>query len=349
MPPPPRPGTTAPGDQLGPYRIVRRLGRGGMGTVYEAVDTVLERRVALKLIVPELADDPDFRARFVREARAQASLDSPHVVPVFAHGEIDGRLYLVSQLVPDGDLGAALRAHGPLPPGEAADLVAQVADGLAEAHRAGLAHRDVKPANVLLRRRGTHTVAYLADFGIAGRAGGDPDRGVAGDLEALGRLLGACLTGRAPYDGRPVGRLPRGLARVLRDALAGDYPSAAALRDDLRSSVPARPGRRPARRSRRPRRPRRIAQPALAAAITAVLVGSVTVLTRDDSPARRRPEVAALAHALERDAALDPAVAGCTARALAAGHGVRRLDELPRDAVLTAAARCLWPSPPPAR
>lgn len=314
-----------------------------MGAVYDALDTVLGRHVALKVIVPELADDPDFRARFVREARAQASLDSPHVVPVFAHGEIDGRLYLVSRLVPDGDLGAALRAHGPLPPGEAADLVAQVADGLAEAHRVGLVHRDIKPANVLLRRRGTHTVAYLADFGIAGRAG-EADRGVAGDLEALGRLLGACLTGRAPYDGGSVGPLPRRLARVLRAALAGDCPSAAALRDELRRSVRGPAGRRRARRARAAR------ATAVVAALAAALAGSVTALGRDATRAPD-PDAAAriLARALERDADLDPAAAGCTARALATAHGPRRLDELPRDAVLAAAARCLWPGAPPAR
>ena len=113
-------------DELGPYRVVRRLGQGGMGTVYDAVDTTLDRHVALKLITPERAHDPDFRVRFGREARAQASLDSPHVVQVFAHGEAGGRLYIASQLVPDGDLGAYLR-RGPVPARMATAVVAQVA------------------------------------------------------------------------------------------------------------------------------------------------------------------------------------------------------------------------------
>ncbi|HWJ66117.1 MAG TPA: serine/threonine-protein kinase [Nocardioides sp.] len=247
----------APGDRVGPYRVVRQLGEGGMGTVHEAVDTALHRHVALKVIAPALAGDPGFRTRFVREAQAQASLDSPHVVQVFAHGEADGRLYIASQLVPDGDLGALLRRHGPPPAEQAVDLIAQVADGLAEAHRVGLVHRDIKPANVLLRNRGTDTVAYLADFGIASQVGaastgsggaGTPGymapelhrggtAGPATDVYSLGCLLWATLAGRPPYPGTsaqvveghvsgPVPQLPgrtaheRELNRVLRTALA---------------------------------------------------------------------------------------------------------------------------------
>lgn len=304
-----------PPDQLGPYRIVRRLGRGGMGTVYDAVDTALDRHVALKLIVPELADDPDFRARFVREARAQASLDSPHVVPVFAHGEIDGRLYLASLLVPDGDLGAALRRHGPLPVREAVDLVAQVADGLAEAHRAGLVHRDVKAANVLLRRCGTHTVAYLADFGIAVPALGDA---ATDDVRALVRLLRDVLAERPGP----------ALTRVLVEPPA----TAAALRDALRDALRAEPARRSRRRW----------GPAVAALV--LVAGPVVLLGARPEPT---PDVAAFARGLERDAGLDPATARCTARALAATHDTRRLSDVPVDDVLAAAARCLWAVSPP--
>lgn len=310
---------------LGPYRIVRLLGRGGMGTVHDAVDTVLGRHVALKLIVPELADDPDFRARFVREARAQASLDSPHVVRVFAHGEIDGRLYLASQLVPDGDLGATLRRHGPLSEPEAVDLVAQVADGLAEAHRAGLVHRDVKAANVLLHRRGTHTVAYLADFGIAAPARGDA---AVDDVRALVRLLRDVLAGTPGP----------ALARVLADPPA----TAAALRDLLRDVL------RDLVRDRRlgGRGARRWWVAAGVAAMLALVAVVAVSLVPGHGP---RPDaVAALARTLERDAGLDPATARCTARALTAshrtGHAGRsgRLDDVPVDAVLTAAASCLW-------
>ncbi|TQK69188.1 serine/threonine-protein kinase [Nocardioides sp. SLBN-35] len=300
---------------LGPYRIVRLLGRGGMGTVHEAVDTALGRHVALKLIVPELADDPDFRERFVREARAQASLDSPHVVRVFAHGEIDGRLYLASQLVPDGDLAAALRRHGALSEPEAVDLVAQVADGLAEAHRAGLVHRDVKAANVLLHRRGTHTVAYLADFGIAAPARGDA---AADDVRELLRLLRDVLA-KAPGPA---------LARVLAEPPA----TAAAVRDVLRGMV--RDGRLGERGARR-----RWVAAGIAAALALVAVLAVSLVPGSGS----RPDtVAALARALERDAGLDRATARCTARALAAAHRPGRLEDVPVDVVLTAAASCLW-------
>ncbi|MDN5743858.1 MAG: serine/threonine protein kinase [Nocardioidaceae bacterium] len=221
---PPSNGALHLGEYLGPYRIVRRLGHGGMGAVYEAVEEALHRRVALKVIAPEVAEDAGFRRRFVHEARAQASLDSPHVVQVFAHGEIDGRLYIASQLIPDGDLGAMLRRHGPPPRQVALSLIGDVAEGLAEAHRAGLVHRDIKPANVLLRKRGTDMVAYLTDFGIAhhldaqaladqgSAAAGTPgylapelhagaSAGPASDIYSLGCLLWATLTGSAPYAG----------------------------------------------------------------------------------------------------------------------------------------------------
>ena len=155
------------GAVIGPYRILREIGRGGMGVVYEAADDALDRTVALKIIAPELAADADFRARFTREARSHAALDSPHVVHVYAHGEVGGRLYLATQLVPDGDLGAMLRRFGPPPPAIAVELMAQVAAGLADAHAAGMVHRDLKPANILLRRRGSTMSAYLTDFGIA--------------------------------------------------------------------------------------------------------------------------------------------------------------------------------------
>ena len=201
---------------------------GGMGVVFEAVDTVLQRRVALKVISPYLADDPAFRVRFTQEAQAQASLDSPHVVQVFSHGEVDGSLYMATQLIPDGDLGAMIREQGAPPPRIAIDLIAQIAAGLADAHAVGLVHRDIKPANVLLRLRGEEVSAYLADFGIARRIDFDPDLnqtlttqgfaigtpsymapelhtggtpGTTTDVYSLGCLLWAALVGRAPYVG----------------------------------------------------------------------------------------------------------------------------------------------------
>lgn len=244
-------------ESLGPYAVGRRLGSGGMGVVYAAHDTALDRPVALKVISPHLADDPEFRARFTREARAQAALDSEHVVRVYAHGEDDGRLWIASQLVPDGDLGQLLRQYGAPPRPVAVDLIDQVAAGLADAHAAGLVHRDIKPANVLLRR-GPRLRAYLADFGIAGPEGGGLDdagtpsymapeltaggrAGVASDVYSLGRLLRAVLPPGDPLD--PV--VDRATAPRPEDR----HPSVAAFRAALAEPVVPTP-----RRSRRGRR-----------------------------------------------------------------------------------------------
>jgi hypothetical protein len=284
-------GFPEPGERIGPYEIVRQLGMGGMGVVFEAVDSVLKRRVALKIISPHLAGDPAFRVRFTQEAQAQASLDSPHVVQVFAHGEADpstgsggtGALYIASQLIPDGDLGGMIQASGAPPPRIALDILAQIAAGLADAHAMGLVHRDIKPANILLRLRGEEVSAYLADFGIARRTDIDPalsqtlsnegfaigtpsymapelhtggTPGTTTDVYSLGCLLWAALSGRAPYSGTtdhqlaqahlsaPIpqlaasGPFEREVNRILRTAMAKHpadrYPSAAALRDDLR-------------------------------------------------------------------------------------------------------------------
>lgn len=355
-------------DQVGPYRIVRRLGQGGMGTVYEALDTRLGRLVALKVITPALADDPAFRTRFVREARAQASLDSPHVVQVFAHGEVDGRLYLASQLVPDGDLAALLRRQGPLPPTRAADLVAQVADGLAEAHRAGLVHRDIKASNVLLRHRGPDTVAYLADFGVVA----DLDEAcLAADIAALGRLLWSALTGQELVGSTPVpggsGRFGSEVDLVLRRALAQDpaerHPTAEALRDDLRSLA----GTTSAACRREPLRHLRILTGVAVVLGLGWLVVGVGAATgpsggRLDGATEQQVATDALARALASGGDLDPAGAQCAARRLVGTHGVADLRErglLDADLamvghpdgtrapevladVLAATAACLW-------
>lgn len=211
-----------PGDRVGPFLIERKLGGGGMGMVFEAVEENLQRRVALKLISPSLAHDQEFRERFTREAQAQAALDSAHVVQVYSHGEADNTLYIATQLIPGGDLGELVQEYGPPPIETSLDLIAQIADGLGDAHDVGLVHRDIKPANVLIRKRRDKLTAYLADFGIArqvnteytrtGFAIGTPSymapelhtggqAGVSSDIYALGCLLWACLTGHAPYAG----------------------------------------------------------------------------------------------------------------------------------------------------
>src|SRR5262249_33180416 len=133
-----------------------------MGVVYRATDLQLERPVALKLIAPELAEDPAFRERFLRESRLAASLGHASVVPIYEAGEHDGRLFLAMRFIEGGDLKALLENER-LVPERALSILGQVADALDAAHERGLVHRDVKPGNVLLDERGH---AYLSDFGL---------------------------------------------------------------------------------------------------------------------------------------------------------------------------------------
>ena len=142
------------------YAIVREVGRGGMGVVYEAVEEALGRTVALKVVAPERVREEGFRERFVAESRMAASLDHPNVLPVFGAGETaDGMLWLSMRLV----TGADLRSLAPLPATRAAAIVAQVGAALDAAHERRLVHRDVKPANVLVT---ASDHAYLTDFGL---------------------------------------------------------------------------------------------------------------------------------------------------------------------------------------
>lgn len=217
------------GEEFGRYRLDRVLGQGGMGIVFAATDPRLGRTVALKVITGVLARSPEFRARFQAEAAALARLDSPYVIAIHDHDEVDGTPYIVTQYVDGADLGTLLKEQGSLPARQALLLCAQLARGLGDAHRVGVVHRDVKPGNVLLRGAGTDDLhAYLCDFGIARSEGIDgpaptatgmvagtwsylsPERTAglpaspASDLYALGCLLWACLTGREPYQGTDV-------------------------------------------------------------------------------------------------------------------------------------------------
>jgi YVTN family beta-propeller protein len=249
-----------PGDEFAGHRIAGVAGRGGMGIVYRALQLDLERPVALKLIAPALARDEDFRERFVRESRAAAAIDHPNVIPVYSAGDVDGRLFLAMRFVDGADLRTLVRDEGPLAPGRAAQVIAQVASALDAAHARGLVHRDIKPANVLLD--GDH--AYLTDFGLTKRLTGETTMTGSGrwvgtlgyiapeqirgervdartDVYALGCLLFYALTGVAPYrrdsdeatlyahlhDEAPDARdltpdVPPALADVVRRALAKD-------------------------------------------------------------------------------------------------------------------------------
>ena len=155
------------GTQFGPYLLKRLIGSGGMGTVYEAQDTVMDRVVALKLISGTYAQDPDYRRRLQREARIAGRLHDPHVVSIHSTGEIDGQLYVDMRLVDGTDLDTMLKQSGPLPPAKAVSVVRQVASALDAAHAAGVLHRDVKPGNILIT---ADDFAYLVDFGIANAA-----------------------------------------------------------------------------------------------------------------------------------------------------------------------------------
>src|SRR6478736_3375931 len=150
------------GTQLGVYQIEAVLGEGGMGTVYRAVDTKLNRPVAIKVLSDELAD-ASARRRFQREAQMASSLNHPHIVTVHDAGEFEGRQYLVMECIDGGTLKDWAKEKKRTPK-EIAELLTGVADGLAVAHEAGILHRDIKPTNILITKSG---YAKLADFGLA--------------------------------------------------------------------------------------------------------------------------------------------------------------------------------------
>ena len=210
------------GDEFAGYRVEGRLGRGGMGILYLAVEPGLERRVALKLIAPEAAADEVFARRFAEESRIAASIEHPNVVPIYAAGEESGVPFIAMRYVSGSDLSRRIAREGRLEPAQAAALIAQVGNGLDAIHAAGLVHRDVKPANVLLGGHGDAEHAYITDFGVARNAatesgltqtgrfvgtldyaapeqisGGGVD--ARADVYALGCLLFKLLTGEVPF------------------------------------------------------------------------------------------------------------------------------------------------------
>lgn len=159
-------GELRAGSTVAEYTVEGVAGRGGMGIVYLARQEHPHRRVALKVISPELASDPEYRARFEREVDVAASIEHPNVIPIYAGGEDHGVLYLAMRFIEGTDLRAWLEEHGPMSPRRAVGVVAQVGDALDAAHAAGLVHRDVKPGNVLLTERNARDQVYLTDFGL---------------------------------------------------------------------------------------------------------------------------------------------------------------------------------------
>lgn len=264
------------GSELFGYRVEALLGRGGMSVVYRAHDLALDRKVALKLLSPELAGDERFRARFLRESRVAASLDHPNVVPIYEAGEAEGLLCIAMRYVEGTDLKRLLREEGALEPGRALDYCAQVAAALDTAHEHGLVHRDVKPSNVLITQSGH---CYLADFGLTYSAAERSDLTQTGhllgtvdyaapeqiegkavdgraDVYSLGCLLYECLTGSVPFGKESdlavlwahVNEPPPGLAScpelepVVKRALAkrpdDRYPTCGALVAAARDALP---------------------------------------------------------------------------------------------------------------
>ena len=206
------------GTRFGPYQLVRLLGSGGMGEVYEAKDTRKNRVVALKLISQQYSSNSVYVARMRREADTAGRLTEPHIVPIHDYGEIDGQFYVEMRMIDGISLGRMLKRFGPLAPARAVAIVRQIAAGLDAAHDNHVTHRDVKPENILITR---DDFAYLVDFGLA-RVATDPGLTHAGmavgthnymapecfsakevthraDIYALACVLNECLTGAPPY------------------------------------------------------------------------------------------------------------------------------------------------------
>ena len=213
-----------PGSRVAGYRVEDELGQGGMAVVFRARDEHLGRTVALKVLAPALAADEGFRQRFLRESRAAAAVDDPHIIPVFEAGQAGGVLFIAMRFVSGGDVRSLLRRGGALSAGRAAGIISPVAAALDAAHEAGLVHRDVKPANMLLdARRGRPDHVYLSDFGLS-----------KGALSSVGLTGSGVFLGTADYVSpeQIVGRAAGGqadqyaLACTAFELLSGDPPFA---------------------------------------------------------------------------------------------------------------------------
>ncbi len=244
------------GSQVASYRIDALVGRGGGGVVYRATHLRLRRTVALKLLAPELAADPEFQRRFEREALMAGALDHPHIIPVYDAGEAGGVLYLAMRFVEGSDLDTMIETNGRLDPKRACTILGQVASALDAAHEKSLVHRDVKPGNILIDHgadAGRAEHVYLSDFGLTRRFAGTglsvttvagtpwymaPERfrGVpaapAIDVYALGCVAYACLIGSPPFIGDNI-------ESVMAGHLYEPPPKISAHRADLPAGVDA--------------------------------------------------------------------------------------------------------------
>nr|WP_245556017.1 serine/threonine-protein kinase [Nocardia cerradoensis] len=237
------------GTRFGPYEVRSLLGRGGMGEVYEAFDTGRDRVVALKILPEQLAQDATYQERFRRESQAAARLAEPHIIPIHDWGETGGSLFLDMRLVRGENLRTLLRRQGKLDADRAVAIVEQVAAALDAAHAAGLVHRDVKPANILVTPA---DFAYLTDFGIARDEGDNPhttgshaagsytymaperfDSGpvtARADIYSLACVLHECLTGATPFPAESVSVL-------IRSHLSEPPPRASAARAGVPEAI----------------------------------------------------------------------------------------------------------------
>ncbi len=209
------------GGEFAGHRLEEVIGQGGMGVVYRARDLELDRVVALKVIAPEFAQDPDFRERFKRESQLAASIKHPNVISIYRAGVEGNQLYITMDYVEGSDLHGVIAVRGRLAPRLAAEIVAQVASGLDAAHARGLVHRDVKPANVLVEDHRGRQQAYLTDFGLTKRS--TP----ASALTKTGLIVGTTdYLAPEQIEGRPLDARVDvyALGCVLYEALTGNVP-----------------------------------------------------------------------------------------------------------------------------
>jgi len=258
------------------FRVLDRIGEGGMGVVYRALQKRLDRVVALKVVIPQLAGDPSYLKRFEREAKAVAKLNHPNIVAAYDYGESRGRVFFAMEFVEGTNCAEDVRRRGPMTEARGLDIVREVAAGLAHAAAAGIIHRDIKPANILLAARGpgetgsgTLAGAKITDLGLARTGGaGSSDLTAAGtilgtpgymapeqafggevdfraDIYALGATLYQFLTGQRPFDAStPVGVIARQQVERLPDPRETRPGLSAGLVGLLHGMMARKPGNR---------------------------------------------------------------------------------------------------------